>query len=327
MISRAKTIAFVLLAALLAAPRAGVAQTATFPSQRITIVVPSAAGGATDIIARVISQHLGKALNQTVVVENRSGANGNIGALSVVRAPPDGHTLLLAATNNLVTNQFTMANMGFDPIADLAPVAFVSDAPELVAVTNSFPAKDMKEFIDAVRAKPGAYNYGTPGAGTVPHLSVERLLRATGTKMTHVPYRGSAAAMVDVASGGIQMTMATLGSIEPFRQAGTARVLGIAGRKRLKSIPDIPTFDEQGLKNLEMSGWWGVLAPRGTSQDTIQFLNAKLRDAFSNPENVETLGRLGIVAYAESVDYFEKFILRELGVWEAVIKDIGLKPE
>ena len=142
-----------------------------------------------------------------------------------------------------------------------------------------------------------------------------------------MPFRGSAAAMVEVAAGNIQMSMATLGSIEPFRQAATARILAIAGTKRLKTIPDVPTFEEAGYKDLEMSGWWGVLAPKGTNREVIQLLNAKLREAFSDRENVETLARLGIVGYAESVESFEKLVQKEAKVWEAVIKDIGIKPE
>jgi len=299
----------------------------TFPSKIITIIVPAAPGGASDIIARIISQSFSKLTNQNVVVENRSGANGNLGALSVVRSQPDGHTLLLATTNNLATNQFVMANIGFDPLIDLLPVSLVAEAPELVAISTAFPATTMNEFIEAVQARPGYYNYGSPGTGSVPHLSVERLLRSISSNMVHVPFRGSAAAMVDVAAGNIQMSMATLGSIEPFRVAGTARVLGIAGNKRLRAIPETPTFDEIGLKGLEMSGWWAVMAPKGTSPNTIQFLNDKLRQAFSDPSNIDILEKLGIVSISKPIEYLENFILKEVKLWEKVIKDVGLKPE
>ena len=298
---------------------------AAFPTKRITIVVPAAAGGATDIVARIMSQNLTTALGQSVVVENRSGASGNIGAASVLQAEPDGHTLLLAATNNLVTNQFIMKNLGHDPVTDFAPVAFVADAPELIAIHHGFPAKDLKEFIADVRAKPGVYNYGTPGAGSVPHLSAERFLRATGTKMQHVPFRGSAAAMIDVAAGNIQMSMATLGSVEPFRQAGTARLLAVTASKRLAALPDVPTLQEAGWTGLEMSNWWGVVAPKGTPKPVVELLNAKLREIFSAPANVAQLERLGIVARSESVEEFERFIRSEAKVWEAVVKDLGLE--
>ncbi len=310
---------------LLASPAS--AQAPAFPSQRITIVVPATSGGATDIIARLISQSLTQSTGQNVIVENRTGANGNIGGLSVARATPDGYTLLLAPTNNLAGNQFTMKNIGHDPATDLLPVALVAEAPEIVAVTKSFPANNMQEFLAVVRGKPGVYNYGSPGVGVTPHLAVERLLRATGTRMVHVPFRGAAAAIMEVAGGGIEMSMASLGSIEPFRQAGTVRILGVASAQRLQALPDVPTFAEQGLPNLEMSVWWGVVAPKATPASTVQYLNERLRATFRDPANVETLARLGIVARAELVETFSAFARKEVTVWKAVIDEIGLQPE
>ncbi len=302
------------------------AQGAAFPSKRITVVVPAAAGGATDIVARIMAQSLTTAFGQNVVVENRTGASGNVGSLSVMHAEPDGHTLLLAPTNNLSINQFLIKNIAHDPVADFAAVALVAEAPELIAVHHAFPAADVNEFIAVLRANPGQYNYGTPGVGSIPHLSVERFLRATGTRMVHVPYRGSAAAMADVASGSIQMSMATLGSVEPFRQAKTARILAVTASKRLAPLPDIPTLEEAGWKNLEMSNWWGVVAPKGTPPETIKTLNAKLREVFSIPAHVAQLERLGIVARSESVEYLEGFIREEAKLWEAVVKELGLSP-
>ncbi|HEY8580086.1 MAG TPA: tripartite tricarboxylate transporter substrate binding protein [Beijerinckiaceae bacterium] len=306
------------------AATAAAAQTVAFPTKRITIVVPAVAGGATDIVARIISQNLTAALGQGVVVENRSGASGNIGAQSVVQAEPDGHTLLLAATNNLVVNQFIMANVGHDPLTDLVPVAYVAEAPELVAVHHAFPAATIQEFVAALKQKPGAYNYGTPGVGSVPHLSAERFLRVTGTKMTHVPFRGSAAAMTDVGMGAIQMSMATLGSVEPFRQAGTARILAVTASRRLPALPDVPTLDESGYKGLEMANWWGVVAPKGTPRPVVELLNAKLREIFSTPANVAQLERLGILGRSETIGYFEDFVRKEAEAWAAVVKDLGL---
>ncbi len=302
-----------------------VAAQGSFPTKRITLVVPAAAGGATDIIARIISQHLTQALGQSVVVENRSGASGNIGALSVAKAEPDGHTLLLAATNNLAINQFVLKNMGHDPVIDLVPVALVVEAPELVAIYHRFPAKGINDFIAAVKAKPGAFNYGTPGAGSVPHLSIERFLRATGTRMQHVPFRGSAAAMVEVGAGNIQMSMATLGSIEPFRQAGTARILAVTASKRLAALPDVPTLAEAGWQNLEMSNWWGVVAPKGTPRQTVEVLNARLREIFAAPATIAQLERLGLVGHSESIEFFEQFIQKEAKAWQAVVKDLALE--
>lgn len=324
----ARTIALAAFAASclsLSVPLHAQSQSAPYPNKRITIVVPAVAGGASDIVARIISQHLSQATGQGVIVENRSGASGNIAALSVARAEPDGYTLLLAATNNLAINQFMLKNIGHDPLSDFVPVALVAEAPELVAIYSKFPAGTMKEFVEAVRAKPAAYNFGTPGAGSVPHLSVERLLRATGMRMTHVPFRGSAAAMVEVGAGNIQMSMASLGSIEPFRQAGSARILAVTASKRLKALPDVPTLEETGWKDLEMSNWWGIVAPKGTPPAVVQALNAHLRKIFSTPANVAQLERLGIVSHSESVAWFENFLRKEAKAWQAVVNDLGLQ--
>jgi tripartite-type tricarboxylate transporter receptor subunit TctC len=304
----------------------GSAQTTSYPGQRvITLVVPAAAGGATDIIARIIAQHLTQSLGRNVIVENRGGANGNIGSAFVARSDPDGHTLLLAPSNNIVINQFTTMTMGYDPIADLAPVALVADAPGLIVTPASFPATTIAELVQAVRSKPDLYSYSSPGIGTPPQLFIERLLRITGMKMAHVPYRGAAPAMADVATGVVQLSVATLGSVEPFRQAGTVRILAVAGAERLKPIAAVPTLAEAGWNNLEMSTWWGVMAPKATPVETITLLNAKLREAFTDSETTRPLGGLGILPRAQSVDEFARFIQDELRTWKAIVDDIGLQ--
>lgn len=298
-----------------------------FPSQRITIIVPAVAGGATDIIGRIMSQHLSKTMGQNVIVENRGGASGGTGALAVVRAAPDGHTLLLANNSQVVINQYIFKNIGYEPLTDLVPVAYVAEAPEMVAVPANFPAKNFKEFIDAAKAKPGAFNYGSPGAGTPPHLAVEHLMQVLGVKLVHVPFRGAAAAMAEVASGNLQMSMATLASIEPFRQAGTARIIGIAAKKRLPAIAEVPTLEEQGFPNLEMAVWWGVLAPKGTPKDIVRLLNTRLREAFADKENTAVLEKLGIATYSEPIEMFEQLVQREAKMYQTVIKNMGLEPQ
>jgi len=303
------------------------AQTPSFPSQRITIIVPAAAGGATDIIGRILSQHLSKTLGQNVIVENRGGASGSTGALAVVRAAPDGHTLLLANNSQVVINQYVIKNIGYEPLTDLIPVAFVAEAPELMAVNKDFPARSFKEFVEVARARPGAFNYGSPGAGTPPHLAVERFMQVLDMKLVHVPFRGSAAAMADLATNNIQISMATLASIEPFRQAGTARILGIAAKKRLPAAADVPTLEEQGFPDLEMGVWWGVLAPKGTPADVVKVLNAKMREAFNDPANTTVLEKLGISPFSESIEMFQDLINREAKMYATVIKNMGLEPQ
>lgn len=303
------------------------AQPAGFPSQRLTIIVPAGAGGATDIIGRIMSQHLSKTLGQNVIVENRAGASGSTGALAVVRAPADGHTLLLANNSQVVINQHIFKNIGYDPLTDLVPVAYVAAAPEMVAVNTNFPAKGFKDFVAAVKARPGAYNYGSPGAGTPPHLAVERIMQVLDIKLVHVPFRGAAAAMTEVAANNIQMSMATLASIEPFRQAGTARIIGIAAKERLPVLPDVPTLEEQGFPNLEMAVWWGVLAPKDTPPDVVKLLNARLREAFSDKSNTAILEKLGIATYSEPIEMFRELINREAKMYAGVVKNMGLEPQ
>ena len=324
---RIGAIAAALIGAAAVTASLAAAQT-SFPEQRnITVVVPAAAGGTTDIIARVIAKVLGQSLDRSVIVENRAGANGNVGSAYVARAAPDGHTLLVAPSNNVVINQFVMAHLGYDPIADLAPVALVADTPLLIIAPAAFPAATLQEFVQAVRAKPDAYSYGSPGAGTPPYLASERLLKLTGLTMPHVPYRGAAPALADVASGNIQLSMAALGSAEPFRQAGTIRILAVAAPQRMKAIPDVPTTAQAGFKDFEFSTWWAVLAPKQTPAAIVNTLNARLQEAFTDPETVRLLGNLGIVAKAQSVDSFETYIQSELKKWKGIVDDIGLKPQ
>jgi tripartite-type tricarboxylate transporter receptor subunit TctC len=320
----------ILIAGLLCAPfltGGARAQTPAFPSQRITIIVPAVAGGATDIIGRILSQHLSRTLGQNVIVENRGGASGNAGAQAVARAAPDGHTLLLANNSQVVINQYIFKNIGYDPLTDLMPVAYVAEAPELMAVNKDFPAQNFKEFIAAVKARPGAYNYGSPGAGTPPHLAVERFMQVLDLKLVHVPFRGSAAAMTDLAANNIQISMATLASIEPFRQAGSARIIGIAAKNRLPVAPEVPTLAEQGFPDLEMAVWWGVLAPKGTPADVVKLLNTRMREAFNDKSNTEVLEKLGIAPYSESIEMFQNLVDREAKMYATVIKNMGLEPQ
>ncbi len=247
------------------------------------MVVPFAPGGGTDIIARIIAQHLGKELGQNVVVDNRPAAGGNVGAAAVAKSPADGHTLLLAATNNIVINPYLYKDMSFDPLTDLVPVALVADAPLIIVVSTSIAAKNLREFIELAREKRGAFNYGSAGVGTMPHLGGDRLVRMIGAQIVHVPFRGSSAAIKEVASGEVQMMLATQATAEPLVDAGKLRMLAIASPRRLATLPDLPTTAEAGLPGDEISNWWGVLAPRGTSPGIIALLNTKLRKMFDDP--------------------------------------------
>ena len=326
---RIGAIAAALIGAAAVTASLAAAQT-SFPEQRnITVVVPAAAGGTTDIIARVIAKVLGQSLDRSVIVENRAGANGNVGSAYVARAAPDGHTLLVAPSNNVVINQFVMAHLGYDPIADLAPVALVADTPLLIIAPAAFPAATLQQFVQAVRAKPDAYSYGLTGAPAPRRILARRApAQADGTDNAARPLsRRLRPALADVASGNIQLSMAALGSAEPFRQAGTIRILAVAAPQRMKAIPDVPTTAQAGFKDFEFSTWWAVLAPKQTPAAIVNTLNARLQEAFTDPETVRLLGNLGIVAKAQSVDSFETYIQSELKKWKGIVDDIGLKPQ
>lgn len=304
------------MALALAAPAAA---QAPFPSRQITLVVPFAAGGVTDIVARIIAQHLGADLKQTIVVENRAGAGGNTGAAAVAKAEPDGHTLLLASTGNIVINPHLFKQMPLDPLTDLVPVALVADAPLVFAVPAAFPAKDLKEYVAALKAKPGAYNYGSAGVGTIPHLGGVLFLSKVGAEMAHVPFRGSAAAMVEVASGQIQLSLATHASAAPLMAAGKVKVLAVAGRQRISSLPDMPTTAEAGFPDLLISNWTAVFGPKGLSPAIAEDLNKRLQAIFAVPANARLLEVQGIAPIRMGIAPFARQISAEHAQWKGVV--------
>jgi tripartite-type tricarboxylate transporter receptor subunit TctC len=309
--------------AAVAAPASPGAQ--TYPVRPITLVVPFAPGGATDLVARVIAQNLRKELGQSVVVENRPAAGGTVAIGNVAKGPADGYTLLLCGTN-LVINPH-LRKLRYDPLTDLAPVALVADGPEIIAVSASLPVNNLKEFIAAVRAAPGKFNYGTPGVGTLPHLIGDHFARMIGAQMVHVPFKGSAAAMTEVAAGRVQMSIATQASVQPFADAGKAKLLAVASPQRLATLPDLPTTAEAGLPGYEFSNWFGVVAPAGTSPEIVNRLNAVLQRMFQEPENVAPLTRQGIIPVRRDVAHFDAHLRKESQRWKDVVTAAGVRLE
>lgn len=292
---------------------------APFPSRQITLVVPFAPGGVTDVVGRIIAQHLGTDLKQTIVVENRPGAGGNTGAAAVAKAEPDGHTLLLASTGNIVINPHLFKSMPLDPLVDLAPVALVADAPLLFAVPQALPVSDLKTFVAAVKEKPGAMNYGSAGVGTIPHLGAVLFLARIGGQMAHVPFRGSAAAMVEVASGQIQLSLATLASVSPLMDASKVKALAVAGRARLTSLPALPTTGEAGFSNLFITNWTAVFGPKGLSPAIAEDLNKRLQAIFAVPANAKLLEVQGVTPIRMGIAAFATQIKAEHAQWKDVV--------
>lgn len=315
-----------IVAATMAGPALPHAQEAPYPNRPITLVVPFAPGGATDLVARVIAQNLRQELGQTVVVENRPAAGGTVAIGNVAKGPADGYTLLLCGTN-LVINPH-LQKLRYDPLTDLAPVALIADGPEIIAVSAALPVKTLSEFIAMIRAAPpGEFNYGTPGVGTLPHLIGDHFARKIGARMVHVPFKGSAAAMTEVAAGRVHMSIATQASVQPFADAGKARLLAVASARRLATLPDLPTTAEAGLPDYQFSNWFGVVAPAGVNAAIVDRLNAALQKMFLEPGNVAPLTRQGIIPVRESVAFFNAHLRRESERWRDVVKAAGLSLE
>jgi tripartite-type tricarboxylate transporter receptor subunit TctC len=313
-------------AAVAVSPASLSAEGAGYPVRPITLVVPFGPGGATDLVARVIGQSLRRELGQAVVVENRPAAGGTVAIGNVAKGPADGYTLLLCGTN-LVINPHLRKNLRYDPLTDLTPVALVADGPEIIAVSASLPVNNLKEFIAAVRAAPGKFNYGTPGVGTLPHLIGDHFARMIGAQMVHVPFKGSAAAMTEVAAGRVQMSIATQASVQPFADAGKAKLLAVASARRLATLPDVPTTAEAGLPGYEFSNWFGVVAPAGTPPAIVNRLNVVLQKMFLEPENAAPLTRQGIVPVRQSVEDFGAHLRKESARWKAVVNAAGVRLE
>jgi tripartite-type tricarboxylate transporter receptor subunit TctC len=256
-----------LLAALTLA--AGLAHAQGFPNRPVTLVVPVAPGGILDTVARMLANDMGKLLGQPVVVDNKPGASGNIGAAHVAKSPPDGYTLLVGYSMFHVGNPTMFSNLSWDPVRDFSSVAMVAVSPHVIAVHPSVPAKTLRELVDLAKKEPGKLNYGTPGSGSVPHVGMELFKQQAGIDIVHVPYKGSGPMMLDVVGGSVQSTIATPPSILGHVQSGKVRALAVAARARHPLMPDVPTSAEAGYPKFELEAWVALFAPAGTPRDVV----------------------------------------------------------
>lgn len=301
------------------------AQTAPWPTQAIRVIVPSAAGGTTDFLARVSGEFLSARLGQPVIIENNTGAGGNVGTASVARAAPDGHTLGFISTNNLAINQFLFKSLPYDPIKDLAPVAVVAEAPQILVVSKTVPAKNLREFIDLLKAKPNSLNYASAGPGTTPHLAAVQFMRLAGVEMTHVPYRGAAPAVTDLASGQVQVLSVGAAPVAGVMASGDVRALAAATKTRMQLLPDLPTAAEAGLPGFESTTWFGLVAPAKTPRPVVERLNALMREWVEDPKVKERFDKAYLLPMSMSADAFARFVGEEAGKWEKIVADAGVK--
>jgi tripartite-type tricarboxylate transporter receptor subunit TctC len=315
---------FLKTAAALALAACGFAShAAEWPEKPISLVVPLAPGGSTDTTARLLAQKLGDVLGQRVVVENKAGAGGNIGAAFVARAPADGYTLLMH-TSTVATNVTLYKDMGFDLRKDLIPVSQVALIPNVLMVNNDVPAKTLKEFVDYVKQKKAAVNFGSAGNGTSQHLSGALFNSMAGGDMTHVPYKGGAPANADLLSGQIQAVFSPLVEVLPFIESGRLRPLGITTSKRSARVPNVPAVAEV-LPGYEVVLWNGVFAPAGTPPDVVNKLNAGIRKVLQDPAVLKTLADQGSTPVGNSPEEFRQVLATEIDKWGKLVKLSGAR--
>lgn len=297
-----------------------------FPSRPLKIIVPFAAGGPTDLVARVVGDAMSQDLKQPVVVENRPGANGNVATEAVAKSAPDGYTLLYNSSH-VAINPAIYAKLPFDPRKDLAPISLTATLPLVVALDPQIPVKTMKEFIDYAKARPGQLSYGSGGVGNVTHMAVALLMKQYGFDVVHVPFRGTAPALAAVASGHIQFSTDAVNSGQSLVNGGQVRGIVVLGTARSSVIPDVPTMEESGLGKLEIGAWQGMMAAGGTPKPIIERLHASVVKALASPVVKEKLAIQGATILATSPEDYAAYLNEEIIRWTDVAKGAGIKAE
>ena len=296
-----------------------------YPSKPLRLIVPFPPGGVTDIVARAVAAKLAIELGQSVVVENRAGASGVIGAEAGARSPADGYTLVMGNISTLAINPVTFAKLPYDPIASFDPISMVAIQPLIVAVHPSLPVKSLSELVQYAKSQPGKLNYGTAGSSI--HLAVEFFSTAAGIKMNHIPYKGSAPALTDLIGGQVQVLFDPFSSIYPFVASGKVKALAVTTDKRSATAPTLPTVAESGYANFDVSSWQGIVVPAGTPKAVIQRLNRDLVKVLSTPEMKERFAQYSAVTAASTPEQFSSYIKEEIARWQKVAIDAGVKPD
>ena len=310
--------------ALLSAAATGAAQD-SWPSRAVHIVVPYTPGTGADILSRVLGPKLSERWKEAVVTDNKPGATGNIGADFVAKSPADGYTLLLTATS--FTTNPALRPAPFDPVKDYAPIALLATGGLGVYVHPSVPAKNMKEFVDYVKSRPGKLYYSSPGNGGPQHLAMELLKLETGMNIVHVPYKGAAGAISDLVGGHVQAMISALQTVAPHVQSGRLRMLGVMSEKRSEAFPDVPTLEEAGMPDLEVETWYAIFAPAGTSQPIVSRVNRDMNDLLKEADIREVLEKQGLVPRGGKPDALGNRIKNELARWTRVVKAAGIKAD
>src|SRR5262252_3833843 len=291
----------------------------------IRLVAGTAPGGITDTLARLSADGLSAKLGRIVVVENKAGATGNLAIEHVAKSPPDGHTLLLVAGGNVVITPFLYASLPFDPINDIVAVFNIAGAPQLLVVPASLPVKNLAEFIALARANPGKLNYASAGPGSTTHLAADHFARLAGVQLVHVPYRGAGPSLADLIAGRVQMLSVGLSPVQAYLRSGTLRALAAASKTRLAAAPDVPTSAEAGLPGWEMTTWFGIFAPKGTSSAIIQAVNASMQSVIDDPKTRKRMLDSGIEPIGGPAAVFAERVRSDYRSWEKVVRASGVK--
>jgi len=305
----------------------GPASAQTLSSKPIRIVVPVAAGAATDILGRIAGDWLGKRTGLPIVVENRTGAGGNVALEQVAKGEPDGHTLLVATNGAITINRAMFKKDPVDTLTDVVPVAALAQFPQILTISGKLPARTAQDFIALAKARPGTINYGSAGLGTTPHLAIALFARLAGIDLVHVPYRGIAPAMTDLVAGTIQAIAIGNATVAPFVEQGTLRILATAGAQRLPYLPDVPTAAEIGLPRWEVETWYALFAPRGTPKPIVDELNGHIQAMFRDPIHKKKFDESFYDAMPMSADTFAARVKSDVAKWERIVKDTGVEAQ
>jgi tripartite-type tricarboxylate transporter receptor subunit TctC len=315
------------LAALALLAALTIANAQDYPTRPITLVVPYAAGGGNDVMARIVGEKMSRTLGQQVVIENRPGAGGAVATRAVAKAAPDGYTLVIGGTGSLAVNPTLYANVGYDPRKDFAPVGLIGTSAMIVLVHPSVPAKSIPELIALAKKEPGKLNYASAGVGSGIHLGVVLFEMMADVKLTHVPYRGTGPALTDLIGGHVAMYFSSLPSAIGIAREGKVRALAVTGPKRSAIFPDVPTVAESGLPGFEAVLHYGIAAPAGTPQPIVAKLNAALREALAAPDTIERMAKDGTEPLPSSPEEYAADIDREEKKWSEVVRKSGAKAE
>ena len=295
-----------------------------YPARPIRMVAPFAPGGATDLLARVIGQKMTERFGQSVIIDNRTGAGGNIGAELVSKAPPDGYTLLLGGVPHAI-GMSLYKKLGYDLTRDLAPVAMIATFPSAIVLHPSLPAKSVKELIGLARAQPGQLNFGSAGNGSPNHLALELFNTMARVKMTHVPYKGTGQMVIDLVAGQLQLASIGFPAALPNVKSGKLRVIAVTSAARSPLLPDVPTVAETGLPGFDVTSWYGVFGPAALSTDIAGKLNGEIATMVVAPDVKERLAQLGAEPAKMSADEFRRYVKAEVARWSKVVRDSGAR--